>query len=93
MPATIVRVTIKVDPADAQTVIDAIAECWTELSLEPELLYYDASQSVTDPGTFYQVELWARDVEYLQNVRYTYWQTGSNWSSSGSRCLIIAHRG
>lgn len=68
MPATIVRVTIKVDPADAQTVIDAITECWTELSFEPELLYYDASQSVTDPGTFYQVELWARDAEYLQNV-------------------------
>ena len=69
MPVTTVRVTIRVDPADAQALMDALAVAWEELSREEDLLFYDLSQDVTDPGRFLMVEFWAKDVEYLKNVK------------------------
>ncbi len=68
MPVTTVRVTIRVDPADVQVFVDALAVAWEELSREEDLLFYDLSQDVTDPGKFLMVEFWAKDVDFLQNV-------------------------
>jgi quinol monooxygenase YgiN len=69
MAVTTVRVTIKFDPSDSQTFLDALRELWQQARLEDDLLYFDLSESVTNPGTFYLIEIWARDIEYLQNVR------------------------
>ena len=70
---------ITVDPADSETFLNALREVHDETKRLAELLFFDLSRSQESPGTFHLVEIWAKDLQYLQNVCLLYSSRASEY--------------
>ena len=72
MVVTTIHVTVVFDPRDSQTFLNALKELWLQVvEQERDILFFDVSESVAEPGTFHLVEVWAKDLDYLNNVSTT----------------------
>jgi quinol monooxygenase YgiN len=76
-PVSTLWATISVDPADSPTFLDALRGLHNEAAHDPDLLFFDLSESYDTPGTFHLVEIWAKDRDYLLNVRTHFHLPGS----------------
>ncbi len=65
---TTLAILITVDSADSQTFLNALRELHNETKKLAELLFFDISGNEENPGTFHLIEIWAKDLQYLQDV-------------------------
>lgn len=56
----------KVDPVNTQKFVEALRKCWESTSKEPECLYFEVFHSPSEPGTFRLIEIWSKDVEWME---------------------------
>lgn len=78
-----VHVTVSFDPKDSQIFLDALKELWLQVKeQEEDILFFDVSENVEEPGTFHMVEVWAKDLDYLSTVGLMgYYRLAANLSS------------
>ena len=70
MVVTTVHVTLTFDPKDSPVFLDALKKLWRQVKdQEEDILFFDVSESATEPGTFHLIEVWARDLQFLNTVR------------------------
>lgn len=56
----------KVDPSNSAKFTEALRKCWEHTSKEPECLYFEVFHSPNEAGTFRLVEIWAKDMEWME---------------------------
>lgn len=55
-----------VDPSNTVKFAEALRKCWESTTKEPECLYFEVFHSPTDAGTFRLVEIWTKDMEWME---------------------------
>lgn len=63
-----VHIKITVDPAHAETYLNALKPVFTAVIAEPRNTFFEVYQDEQNPGVFKLVENWTASVEYMKEV-------------------------
>jgi hypothetical protein len=69
-PQTVLLVTITVDPSNVDEFIKGLHICYDRCVEEPECLSFEVFQSKEVPGRFRFLEIWSKDREWFETVRF-----------------------
>ena len=67
--AFILTVKVTIDPAKIDDFLSHFHKIYDLVVAEPECLYFVFGQSPSQPGVFHWTEGWAKDAEWVMNVR------------------------